>query len=73
MVVSVSVVHPCDHGADWELWTVPTHLSSYVRASYHILLGRGKIKFKIESTISTECILLSHHLKVKKKSYVEPS
>lgn len=63
MVVSVSAVHPHDRGADWELQPVPAQC--YKRASYQILLGWEKIE--IQSTISTECILLSHHLKVKNK------
>ena len=61
MVVGVSAIHPHDHAADWELQPVPAQC--YKRALYQILLGWGKIK--IQSTISTEYILLSHHPTVK--------
>ena len=50
-----------DGGADWELW-LATPLDD--RESYHLLLAPEKIK--IQSSVSTECVSLSHHQKVEK-------
>lgn len=36
------------------------------RVSYHISLAQEKIKFKIQSTVSTECASYLHHSKDEK-------
>lgn len=61
MVISVSVVYPHELVADWEL-QLAAAAQHHERVLYHILLAREKIK--IQSTVSTECILLLHHCKV---------
>jgi len=51
MALSVLVVYPCDHMADWELPFLAT-AQHHERVSYHILLAQEKIK--IQSVVSTE-------------------
>ena len=48
-----------DHMADWELCSA----LCIMRESYLTLLAQEK-KIKIQSTVPTECTMLSHHLKV---------
>ena len=61
MVVSVWVVSPHDHVGDLGDLTAQYHQ----RVLYHIFLGWEK-KIEIQSTITAECISLSHHHKVEK-------
>ena len=61
--VWLKVVCPGDHLTDWELRLLPC----IMRGSFHLSLTQKRSKFKIWSTVSTECILLLHHYKVKKK------
>ena len=58
MVVSVSVVGPRNHVADWELPTIRTE-DCTARHS-----ARGEIRIK--SRVSTEGPSLSHHCKARK-------
>lgn len=53
----VLVVHPSDRLAEWALWLIAT-AQHHKRVSYRILLDLEKIKFKIQSKISTEYVLL---------------
>ena len=63
MVVSVSAVHPHDHVADWELRFIAA-AQHQERKSDCITPARKKIQ--IQSTVSTECVLLLHRRKVKR-------
>lgn len=65
MDVSVLVVDPRDCTADCLLWL--SSLPSTMK-EYHTTLSpvQEKIKFKIRNKVSTACVLLSHHHKVKK-------
>lgn len=63
MVLSVSVVYPYDYVADGRLW-LAVATQQHVRASYCISLAYEKIK--IQSMVSTEYTLPSHHCKVEK-------
>lgn len=45
MAVSVSVVYPYNHMADWEL-RVPDTAQNHKRIPYHILLAREKTNSK---------------------------
>ena len=58
VAVNVQVVHSCACLADWELAVHPE------RASYRLLPAQESSKPKIQNTVSKECILLSHHLKI---------
>lgn len=65
MVVSLSVVYPSDHVADWEPRLVPT-AERHERISYHVSLGQEKTKIRIfKSTVSTECVLFHTIIKSK--------
>ena len=55
-------ISPCGHGADWEL-LLPVVTQHHKKVWYCILLAWEKIK--IQSTVSTECLSLLHHHKVK--------
>lgn len=62
MIVSVSVVHPRDGVDDWD-----RRLSSITRESIVRNIarpGKGQNK-KNRSTVSTKCVSLSHHRRVK--------
>lgn len=61
MVLSLLVVYPLDHVAEWELWFAAT-AHHYKNILPHSVCP----KFKIPSTVSTECVLLSQHCKAKK-------
>lgn len=47
---------------DWQFWLAAT--AQPHKRTYHIPLAQERIK--IQSTVSTECLLLSHHCKVTK-------
>ena len=63
MVPSVSVVCPPDHVAAWEL-QLTAAAQHHERVSHRMWLAWERIK--IQSTVSTECILLLHHGKIEK-------
>lgn len=65
MVHAVSVVHPGDGRADWELWLAAA-AQHHKGASCHISLARERSKFKSQSVVSAECVSPSHHRKVEK-------
>ena len=66
--VWLKVVCPGDHLPDWELRLLPC----ITRGSFHLSLTQKRSKFKIWSTVSTECIWLSCHCEIH-KSKVELS
>ena len=61
MDVNVLVVYPLEHMADWEL-----QLPCPVSQKHHMHITRPG-KDRNSSSVFTECILLSHHGKAKKK------
>lgn len=60
IAVSLSVVDPCGHEADWELWL---SVATQHQVSDHVFLAQGKIN--TQSTISTEYISLPFYCTVK--------
>lgn len=60
-----SGVDPGDHVADWEPWLAAT-AQHHETVSQRLLSAGKRSKFKIQSGVSTECILLLHHQKVEK-------
>lgn len=63
MVINVSVVYPCDHVVNWELWLAAT--AQHQKSMAHI---DSSGNFEMRSTVSTKYVSLSHHCKVKKSS-----
>lgn len=63
-VVSIWVVYPCDHVADWGS-PLATKLPQIRRIYCCVLIAREKIKIRSQFS-STECLLLLHHGKVEK-------
>lgn len=61
---ALSVVRPCDHAADWEVQLTAAALHQR-RILSHVATARKRSRFKIQNTVSTECLLLLHHHKVK--------
>ena len=62
-LLSVWIVYPHDCVAGWELQFAAT-AQDHKRESDHMLLTQENIK--IWGTVSTECVLLSHHYEVEK-------
>ena len=60
--VWLKVVCPGDHLTDWELRLLPC----ITRGPFHLSLTQKRSKFKIWSTVSTECIWLSCHCEIHK-------
>ena len=72
MVVSISVISPCDHVADWKL-QLTASAQYHERALYCILLGQAKdqnSKFKVWFLLNIGYFCTIIKLKNHKSSYL---
>lgn len=66
MAVTVKFVYSHDGMANWELWlaTAVHDITKEYNIAYHY--PRKTLKYKVQSTVSIECILVLHHHRVEK-------